>query len=88
MFQEFEQKLMATFERVCQEVGERVAKSYENPKSRYIRQRELMDEMGILYVDIRKLEAHGLKRIKFEENARVIFYDRKNLDEVLERLAI
>lgn len=52
-----------------------------------VKQSVLMKELGISSTYLKKLEKYGLKRVQLEEGDRVIFYSRKQLNEVMTKYA-
>ena len=88
MFKEFEELVVERVEVAIQTALARQEQKLIKPQGRYVKQKALMKELSLYHGDLMKLEAAGLRRIKIESEGRVVMYDRKNLDEVLERLAI
>jgi len=58
----------------------------KNP--RYMQQKELMATFKLHFRNIKRLEAAGLKRIKFSPDSRVVFYDVEQFHQVLAKLSV
>lgn len=70
----------------CSEKLFRVIENYYI-KSPYVQQKALMEELGISYSYLKKLEAHGLKRVKLDEKDKTIFYKREDVFKLMDSLA-
>ena len=53
----------------------------------YIQQKELLEELKIKPLYLRKLEARGLKRIKLNKRDKTVFYKRADVYKLLDKLA-
>jgi|GEM_PF-2653754 len=53
----------------------------------YVQQNELMNEMNISYPYLKKLESRGLKRVKLDSKDKTIFYKRRDVVELMDKLA-
>lgn len=56
-------------------------------KSPYIQQKDLMAELKVGYQYVRKLERQGLKRVQIDPQDKTVFYKRKDVYELLDKLA-
>ncbi|MEB9610560.1 hypothetical protein P4J23_10915 [Bacillus cereus] len=63
------------------------ARERQQPINDIINQKTLMQELNISYTFIKKMEAHGLKRLQFDSESRTVFYSRKQLYSLFDRLA-
>ena len=56
-------------------------------RSPFVQQKVLMEELGIGYSYLKKLEAKGLKRVKLDEKDKTIFYKRADVFNLMDQLA-
>lgn len=75
--------LMNTLDKQISEIAKN---NYNKPP--YIQQRELMEELGVNYAYLRKLEAQGLARIKIDSKDRTIFYKRSDVYDLMDKLKV
>jgi hypothetical protein len=81
---EYVKKLVATAIQEARSQGEENANLRKN--GRWVKRRTLYEE-GFTKEDLMKLEVKGLRKIKFEEESKNIFYDRSELDNLMLSMA-
>jgi len=62
-----------------------IEREYYKPE--YVKQKQLLQELGINYAYLKKLEANGLKRVKLDPEDKTIFYKRKDVYALFDQLA-
>ena len=69
--------------------SEKLFETLENEYNRspFVQQKALMEELGIGYTYLKKLEAHGLKRVKLDDKDKTIFYKRTDVYNLMDQLA-
>ena len=83
---EAQQQLVTNLVTQCdQRIIEVLEQNYAKPP--YIQQKELMAELGVNYPYLKKLEDHGLKRVKLDPKDKTIFYRRSDVYQLFDELA-
>jgi DNA-directed RNA polymerase specialized sigma subunit len=72
--------------RAVAETMQRMEKRAEQnaTRNKWITQKEIQKMLGVSYGYIKRLEEHGLHRVQLDEGSKVVFYDRDELDRLLE----
>ena len=80
---------IALIDNMVELCNKHIARAMESQyaKAPYIQQKELLEELNINPAYLKKLEAHGLKRIKIDPNDRTVFYKRADVYKMFDRLA-
>lgn len=53
----------------------------------YVKQSELLEDLGISKTYLEKLQDYGLKRVILEEGDRTVWYSYEQLTQVMDKLA-
>lgn len=55
------------------------------PKRRYLTQKEVLSEFGFSLTFLNKLQVLGLKRVKFDDDGRKVYYDRLEIERLFKQ---